>query len=115
MNARRWKRKVSASASRRARELLTPALVAASLLIACTAGVRAPPPAEPAPRPIVLRVLYTNDEHGWMEGVAPGRGAAELASLWAAERKRAPWPLVNAGRKKKRAASHSAARAPVAR
>lgn len=29
-----------------------------------------------------LTVLYTNDEHGWMEGVTPGQGAAQLYSLW---------------------------------
>ncbi|MCB1671680.1 MAG: bifunctional UDP-sugar hydrolase/5'-nucleotidase [Gammaproteobacteria bacterium] len=29
-----------------------------------------------------LTVLYTNDEHGWMEGMQPGRGAAGLYRLW---------------------------------
>ena len=29
-----------------------------------------------------LTVLYSNDEHGWMEGVEPGRGAANLLGLW---------------------------------
>lgn len=29
-----------------------------------------------------LTVLYTNDEHGWMEGVTPGQGAAQLFGLW---------------------------------
>jgi 2',3'-cyclic-nucleotide 2'-phosphodiesterase (5'-nucleotidase family) len=29
-----------------------------------------------------LTVLYTNDEHGWMEGMAPGEGAANLMGLW---------------------------------
>lgn len=29
-----------------------------------------------------LTVLYTSDEHGWMEGVSPGRGAAQLYNLW---------------------------------
>lgn len=29
-----------------------------------------------------LRVLYTNDEHGWMEGKTPGEGAAQLHQLW---------------------------------
>jgi len=34
------------------------------------------------PEVMTLTVLYTNDEHGWMEGVDDGRGAAELAGLW---------------------------------
>ena len=29
-----------------------------------------------------LTVLYTNDEHGWMEGVTPQQGAANLYGLW---------------------------------
>ena len=29
-----------------------------------------------------LLIIYTNDEHGWMEGVEDGRGAAEIVSLW---------------------------------
>lgn len=29
-----------------------------------------------------LTVLYSNDEHGWMEGTEPGRGAANLLGLW---------------------------------
>lgn len=29
-----------------------------------------------------ITVLYTNDEHGWMEGVTPGQGAANLYDLW---------------------------------
>lgn len=29
-----------------------------------------------------LTVLYSNDEHGWMEGREPGRGAANLLGLW---------------------------------
>lgn len=29
-----------------------------------------------------LTVLYSNDEHGWMEGTEPGRGAANLMGLW---------------------------------
>lgn len=32
-----------------------------------------------------LTVLYTSDEHGWLQGEEPGRGAAELAGLWSAE------------------------------
>jgi 2',3'-cyclic-nucleotide 2'-phosphodiesterase (5'-nucleotidase family) len=29
-----------------------------------------------------VTVLYTNDEHGWMEGMSPGQGAANLYQLW---------------------------------
>ena len=29
-----------------------------------------------------LTVLYTNDEHGWMEGMEEGQGAAGLVDLW---------------------------------
>lgn len=29
-----------------------------------------------------ITVLYTNDEHGWMEGMEPGMGAANLYRLW---------------------------------
>jgi 5'-nucleotidase/UDP-sugar diphosphatase len=29
-----------------------------------------------------LTVLYTNDEHGWMEGMRPDQGAANLYQLW---------------------------------
>lgn len=32
-----------------------------------------------------VTVLYTNDEHGWMEGMEAGRGAANLLSLWREE------------------------------
>jgi 5'-nucleotidase / UDP-sugar diphosphatase len=38
-------------------------------------------PAEP-PGLHRLTVLYTNDEHGWMEGVSKGQGAANLLGLW---------------------------------
>ena len=31
---------------------------------------------------IKLTILYTNDEHGWMEGVEEGRGAASLFEQW---------------------------------
>jgi 2',3'-cyclic-nucleotide 2'-phosphodiesterase (5'-nucleotidase family) len=46
----------------------------ASVLAACTP--RPPQNAE------TFTVLYTNDEHGWMEGMQSGQGAAELLGLW---------------------------------
>lgn len=32
--------------------------------------------------PRALTILYTNDEHGWMEGMEAGVGAANLMGLW---------------------------------
>ncbi len=29
-----------------------------------------------------ITIIYTNDEHGWMEGMEPGQGAANIYSLW---------------------------------
>jgi 5'-nucleotidase / UDP-sugar diphosphatase len=29
-----------------------------------------------------LTILYTNDEHGWMEGMSPDQGASNLYQLW---------------------------------
>jgi 2',3'-cyclic-nucleotide 2'-phosphodiesterase (5'-nucleotidase family) len=31
---------------------------------------------------LTITVLYTNDEHGWMEGSEDGSGAAEMVGLW---------------------------------
>ena len=40
-------------------------------------------PSPPHPvTPSSLTVLYTNDEHGWMEGVTPEQSAAHLMGLW---------------------------------
>lgn len=41
--------------------------------------------AQPASTLHELHVLYTNDEHGWMEGMSPGQGAANLYQLWQEE------------------------------
>jgi 5'-nucleotidase/UDP-sugar diphosphatase len=35
-----------------------------------------------SPMPRRLTVLYTNDEHGWMDGEHEGQGAANLLGLW---------------------------------
>lgn len=45
------------------------------------------PTAVPAPTSADLRlvVFYTSDEHGWMLGEFPGKGAAELSGLWDAQ------------------------------
>ena len=32
-----------------------------------------------------LTILYTNDEHGWMEGMEPGQSAAHLYEMWQQE------------------------------
>ncbi|MDG2174660.1 MAG: bifunctional UDP-sugar hydrolase/5'-nucleotidase [Gammaproteobacteria bacterium] len=29
-----------------------------------------------------ITILYTNDEHGWMEGMSPDQGASNLVQLW---------------------------------
>lgn len=74
------------------------------LLVACRTGPAAPPPmtptavsaaatttnstnpATPSPlpisEPITVTILYTNDEHGWMEGQEAGQSAANLMGLW---------------------------------
>ncbi|MCB0017911.1 MAG: bifunctional metallophosphatase/5'-nucleotidase [Anaerolineales bacterium] len=41
--------------------------------------------AEPAGTARELTILYTNDEHGWMEGTEPDAGAANLLGLWQTE------------------------------
>jgi 5'-nucleotidase/UDP-sugar diphosphatase len=75
-------------------------LLAIALLAACSFGSTRPTPtlaptaaqntppsvttaAPPSPRR--LTVLYTNDEHGWMEGASQGQGAANLIGLWREE------------------------------
>ncbi len=37
-----------------------------------------------------LTIFYTNDEHGWMEGIQQGQGAANLAGLWEEIEKKNP-------------------------
>ena len=41
-----------------------------------------PTPASDEGAPHSVTILYTNDEHGWMEGVGEGMGAANLMSVW---------------------------------
>ncbi|KAA3663517.1 MAG: bifunctional metallophosphatase/5'-nucleotidase [Chloroflexi bacterium] len=43
-----------------------------------------PPPID-SDTPSSITILYTNDEHGWMEGIAPEKGAAQLMGLWGSE------------------------------
>ncbi len=48
---------------------------------------RTPIPVDPTPAPAEdsvrqLTILYTNDEHGWMEGQVEGEGAANLMGIW---------------------------------
>lgn len=68
-----------------------PALLLLLLLLVATACKEMPAPvptASPAtelttaPTTRELTIIYTNDEHGWMEGMEPGEGAANLAGLW---------------------------------
>lgn len=46
-----------------------------------------------------LTVFYTNDEHGWMEGMEAGRDAANLLGLWreAGYEKSGPYLIVSGG------------------
>ncbi len=53
--------------------LLMTVLAATVALAACQAA--------PAGEQYEITVLYTNDEHGWMQGVQPGQGAANLVGL----------------------------------
>ena len=60
-------------------------LLLALTLAACRPGVvDTPSPATGSGEDAVreLTVLYTNDEHGWMEGMEPGEGAANLVGRW---------------------------------
>lgn len=43
-----------------------------------------PPPRE-EPEPITFRILYTNDEHGWIEETEETGGASRLMGLWKAQ------------------------------
>ena len=64
----------------------TPSLIPSSTL--SVIKTLPPPTSTSAPasgRPIQLTVLYTNDEHGWMAGTAPGGGAANMLGLWEAK------------------------------
>ena len=60
------------------------------LFSACSSPDPTAEPAETAvPEPAAdirhLVILYTNDEHGWMEGEEEGRGAANMMGLWREE------------------------------
>ena len=53
-----------------------------------TLPLTSPTPPQPTPSPeppVTLTILYTNDEHGWMEGQEPGQSAANLMGLWREE------------------------------
>jgi len=86
--------------SRKILPSITTCLLAIILLAACslgstrgtptlapTAAQTTPPTTTTAvpPSPRQLTVLYTNDEHGWMEGESEGQGAANLIGLWREE------------------------------
>jgi 5'-nucleotidase / UDP-sugar diphosphatase len=45
-----------------------------------TGASTAIPPADP----VEITIFYTNDEHGWMEGMEPGEGAASMLAHWRA-------------------------------
>jgi 2',3'-cyclic-nucleotide 2'-phosphodiesterase (5'-nucleotidase family) len=52
-------------------------IVSETLAIEATGTVQVP---DATVRSLVI--LYSNDEHGWMEGTAEGRGAAHMMGLW---------------------------------
>ncbi len=58
---------------------LTFALITVLVLVACSAQSTATPEADTTRE---LVILYTNDEHGWMEAADDAGGAAEMMGLW---------------------------------
>jgi 2',3'-cyclic-nucleotide 2'-phosphodiesterase (5'-nucleotidase family) len=44
----------------------------------------APPLADTPGEPVTITIFYTNDEHGWMEGMEPDLGASSLLAHWQA-------------------------------
>jgi 2',3'-cyclic-nucleotide 2'-phosphodiesterase (5'-nucleotidase family) len=55
------------------------------LLVALLSGSLAGCTPRVPPNAATVTILYTNDEHGWMEGMQTGQGAAELVGLWRAD------------------------------
>lgn len=49
---------------------------------ACGPALQLGSPTTVSSRDRHLTIFYTNDEHGWMEGVQRGQGAANLAGIW---------------------------------
>lgn len=49
------------------------------------APVETPTAVSPQTQSQTLTILYTNDEHGWMEGITPEQSAAHLMGVWRAE------------------------------
>ncbi len=47
-----------------------------------TAAATPTPASGAASSPMAVTLLYTSDEHGWMEGEKPGEGAANMLGLW---------------------------------
>ncbi|HZD11542.1 MAG TPA: metallophosphatase, partial [Candidatus Binatia bacterium] len=63
----------------------TEAAVAPTTVVATAAPATTTPSDEEAQASLrELTIFYTNDEHGWMEGMEPGMGAANLMGLWRA-------------------------------
>ena len=54
-------------------------LISVLSLAACTQSVKRHPRSDSRP-PVVVQLFYTNDEHGWLEGLTPGHGAEALYS-----------------------------------
>src|SRR5690606_9568257 len=69
---------VSPSAEQETASQPTAAPTPTNLPVATTAPVTADAPAGP----MTITIFYTNDEHGWMEGMAEGEGAASMLANW---------------------------------
>lgn len=69
---------VSPSAEQETASQPTAAPTPTNLPVATTAPVTVDAPAGP----MTITIFYTNDEHGWMEGMAEGEGAASMLANW---------------------------------
>jgi 5'-nucleotidase/UDP-sugar diphosphatase len=70
--------------------LLSWLLIFILFISACTPTQQPDTPSSTADQIRRLTIFYTNDEHGWMEGMQAGQGAANLAGLWEGIEKEKP-------------------------
>lgn len=66
---------------------------------AATRPAVATEPAQAGSPERALTIFYTNDEHGWMEGMEPGSGAANMMALWreASYEENGPYLILSGG------------------
>lgn len=60
----------------------TPALLPTAGQESTPLASAVPPTTEAAGSPVTITIFYTNDEHGWMEGMEEGEGAASMLANW---------------------------------